>query len=413
MFRSELMFDNNGSCQAAGHCLPKQDICAPLTVDISAYMRGIAHQLAAELQKRSLLNVLYTSHPMRIPDVSKDHLCNLSHLKVMEALCLKFASWEGSRETIWAAFTRKYDKSIARRIALKPTVHGRVLHGWASHCIETLKVAKAKGYMTFLESACPHPNYKSKVLSDEAALNELPYKIDKRWIELVSEECDIADYIVVPSSYSYDSFIELGYPKSKVVKVPLGVDTSEIRPTGHTSRLANHPFRVLMVGTDALRKGAYYLLRAWNKLNLPDSELVVRCAITQKAAPMIGAPNVRHLQPLQRRDLIGLFEQATVFCFPSVDDGFGLVVLEAMAAGLPVIVTENVGAKDLITNGVHGFVVPIRDVDKLAEKIEFFFRNPDAVAEMGKNARRQAEKYDWSTYGERIVQVYQQSLTHH
>lgn len=384
-----------------------------VSVDISAFMRGIAHQLAMEMERRSVLHILYTSHPGTIPGISSAHLCNPFHLKLIEAALLRIAPWDGARERIWEWSARWYDKYVARRVYSNQSVLNRVLHGWASHCKETLQVAKTCGYKTFLESACPHPVFKTKLLLAEAERMGVPYKECPRWIDTVNAECELADRIVVPSTYSYQSFVELGYPRSKLVKVPLGVNVAEITPPKDrgVKTEGRRPFTVLMVGTDALRKGAYYLLRAWQKLRLKDAELVIRCGVTKNAQPLLSQPGVRHIAGVSRTELIRLYQEATIFCFPSIDDGFGLVVLEAMAAGLPVIISENVGAKDLINDGVEGFVIPIRDIQRLCEKIEYFYENPESVAAMGVNARKLAEQHDWSRYGDMILNAYRSSMT--
>lgn len=383
-----------------------------VSVDISAFMRSHAHRLAVEMERRNVLNVLYTSHPRAIPGISPVHLRNPYYLKLLEAALVRVFRWNGARERIWEASARRYDHYVARRVRLSQRVPNRVLHGWASHCRETLRAAKAEGIKTFLESACPHPVFKTKLLSEEAERMGVPYKESPRWIDTVNAECELADRIVVPSTYSYDSFVQLGYARSKLVRVPLGVNVEEIRPRRlpGTTGEGRRPFKVLMVGTDALRKGAYYLLRAWQKLRLKDAELIIRCGVTENAMPLLDQPGVKHIAGVSRAELVRLYQDATIFCFPSVDDGFGLVVLEAMAAGLPVIISEHVGAKDLVKEGIEGFVVPIRNIDRLCEKIEYFYENPDAVMEMGGNARKLAEQYDWSRYGDAMLNAYRGSF---
>jgi len=105
------------------------------------------------------------------------------------------------------------------------------------------------------------------------------------------------------------------------------------------------------------------------------------------------------------------YEDADVLILPSVEEGFGKVVAEAMACGLPVVVSENTGAKDLVENGENGFIVPIRDVKRLKEKILYFNDNPEITRRMGKNARKTVEKYTWMKYGNEFVKAYEKILT--
>jgi glycosyltransferase involved in cell wall biosynthesis len=94
----------------------------------------------------------------------------------------------------------------------------------------------------------------------------------------------------------------------------------------------------------------------------------------------------------------------SVFVLPSLADGFGMVVPQAMACGLPVIVTENVGAADIVRDGRSGFIVPVRDVEALCEKLRFLHENRDLAREMGRQARQDVIcGYTWDDYGDRLV----------
>lgn len=382
----------------------------PLSVDISVFGRHQAYRLAGELDRRGVLHRLYTSYPKPISGIDAAHICNAAALKAIQHV-VSLAAPASMRQATWQFFSEWFDGSVAARVdrngaSANGTGAHRVLHAWASYCLETLRAARRRGITTFLECSCPHPAFKKALLEEEAGRIGVAYTVRRQWIDRVVAECEEADHIVVPSQYTYDSFVGLGYSPHTLVKVPLGVDVDEITP-GRLSRDPSRPFQVLMVGTDALRKAPYDLLLAWRKLAWTDGKLVIRCGVTGAAAHLLHQPGVTHVRPIDRAQLIRLYQDASVFCFPSIDDGFGMVVLEAMAAGLPVIVTEHVGARDLITDGVEGFVVPIRDPDAIAEKLQFFYEHPEAVREMGRNARSLAERFTWSRYGDAMIRAYE------
>ena len=90
---------------------------------------------------------------------------------------------------------------------------------------------------------------------------------------------------------------------------------------------------------------------------------------------------------------------------PSLFEGFGLVILEAMAAGLPVITTHNTGGPDVIGEGKEGFVVPAGDAEALREKMEWFIKNPEKTKEMGKAAHRKAKEFTWERYGAEYAEI--------
>jgi glycosyltransferase involved in cell wall biosynthesis len=110
----------------------------------------------------------------------------------------------------------------------------------------------------------------------------------------------------------------------------------------------------------------------------------------------------KHISFLHQEELARYYQDADIFVLPSLVDSFAMVVIEAMACGTPVIISENTGAKEIVRDGIDGFVVPVRDIDKLKEKILYFYENRDKVEEMGKNARAQVKQYTWERYRERI-----------
>ena len=104
------------------------------------------------------------------------------------------------------------------------------------------------------------------------------------------------------------------------------------------------------------------------------------------------------------------YNSANLLIFPSLAEGMALVLLEAMACGLPIIATPNSGACDIITNGVEGFIIPIRDREALKEKIEWCYRHPQELAQMGQAARQKAEKLTWSLYRQKLVEEVQEIM---
>ena len=91
--------------------------------------------------------------------------------------------------------------------------------------------------------------------------------------------------------------------------------------------------------------------------------------------PYLGLINNVGTRPFS--ELYKIYSQASVFVLPTIEDGFGNVIVEAMACGVPVIATTNCGAADIITDGVDGFIIPIRDIRALRDKIIFLYENPE------------------------------------
>ena len=109
-----------------------------------------------------------------------------------------------------------------------------------------------------------------------------------------------------------------------------------------------------------------------------------------------------------------LYSQASVFVLPSIEDGFGQVIVQAMACGIPVITTTNTGGPDVITDGKDGFIVPIRDSRAIAERLEHLYRHPDAREAMGHAALETVRKWNgWERYTNQVLSTYNQRLPHH
>jgi glycosyltransferase involved in cell wall biosynthesis len=110
-------------------------------------------------------------------------------------------------------------------------------------------------------------------------------------------------------------------------------------------------------------------------------------------------------------DLAKSYVRGSVFVLPTVEDGFAMVLVQAMAAGLPVIATVNSGGPDLIEEGKQGFLVPIRDVDALKEKLLYLYEHPEERAEMGRAAAaRVAQGFTWHDYGDGVIAAYERLL---
>ena len=111
----------------------------------------------------------------------------------------------------------------------------------------------------------------------------------------------------------------------------------------------------------------------------------------------------RHISSVPHTSLNQYYSSANVLVFPSLIEGFGLVLVEAMACGIPVITTPHTAGLDILTDGVEGFIIPIRDVEALKTKLEWCYQHPQELAEMGKAARRKAEELTWNLYRQRLA----------
>ncbi len=301
---------------------------------------------------------------------------------------------------------RVFDWSVARNLP-----DADIFHGWTSQALFSMRGARARGQMTFLERPNSHPFAFSEIMKEEYRINSVRLcPVDPILLDTQIRECDEADFVIVPSVFAYESFLKEGFDPARLLLVPFGVDAKRFRPAPRSA--ADTVFRVVFVGQIGLRKGVHYLLEAWSRLKLKDAELVlagwlhpdiVNTLKRYKALPdvTIGAFTL---------DTAAVYQTASVCVFPSIEDGFGLVVLEAMACGVPVIVTENTGAKDAVTHDEDGFIVPIRDVEALKEKISYFYTKREECRRMGDIAVSKARAHTWDICAEKLIEAYRNAV---
>jgi glycosyltransferase involved in cell wall biosynthesis len=276
--------------------------------------------------------------------------------------------------------------------------------------VEAFAAMRRRGGRSVLSYPIAHNDFQRRFYAEEAALSpefaaalpaldQSPAAYDAR----LETECREADCILVGSTFVRDSFLAQGYDARRIAVVPYGVDTGRFSPAGGVAPRSG--FRALFVGQIGQRKGMSYLLQGYERFRKPDTELQL------VGSYMVGSGVYdrfrhlyRHTPHVPQVQLPGIYRQADVFVFPTLIEGMPLSVLEAMACGLPVIVTAH-GPGDVVTDGVDGFVIPIRSPEAIAERLEVLYRDPELRLRMGHNARLKALQYTWSAYASRAADV--------
>jgi len=267
----------------------------------------------------------------------------------------------------------------------------------------------------------PHPARVRDILQRERALHpECASSLDKEWeLALPTEdfnrlvhECDMAQQWLVASTFSKRTLVESGLPSENIHVIPYGTDLDRFRPHGR-ERSTGRPLQLLFVGSLGQRKGITYLLDAVASLP-PGSVELTMCGrpvddmrlLAESKAPL------RVLPSISAEGLVAAYQEADVFVFPSLAEGFGHVLLEAMASGLPVISTTSTAAPDLISHGREGYVVAPGNSQSLADHISLFIGNPEKTKNFGTAARARAEFFTWERFRKRVAQVVDHILSH-
>ena len=279
-----------------------------------------------------------------------------------------------------------------------------IFHGWLGYSLHTLKRLNEDGTKILIDMCTAHPNFRKKLLSEEYERFNLicPMPDQPLW-EKWLKEIELADHLIAPSSHVYETCVLEGVPSDKLTIIPFGVDIHRFKPTEKKDNI----FRVIYVGAISINKGIYYLLEAFKQLGLPNSELVLIGRLQPEFKPIITKYDglFQHISHVPNDQLKNWYGNSSVLAFPSLTEGSALVTYEAMACGLPSLVTENSGS--VVRSNMDGFVIPIRDIETLKEKILFCYENEDRRKEMGKSARKRAEQFTWERYGQKLIKFYE------
>jgi len=263
------------------------------------------------------------------------------------------------------------------------------------------RIAQQRGARYICDRGCSHIRFQENIVREEYDRWGLQWMIcDPRTIAREEAEYAQADAIVVPSEFSRQSFLSMGVAEEKIQKIPLGVNLERFYPEG---KPAQESFDVLYVGQVSFRKGIPYLLQAFEQFQHPHKRLRLVGAINPEIREFLAhhlPEKVEVLGSVPQSKLRAIMSTSHVLVLPSIEDGFGLVLSQAMACGCTVISTTNTGGSDLYTDGVEGFIVPIRSPEAIREKFDLLAGSSALLERMRQAAlTRVRQQGGWHEYG--------------
>lgn len=377
-----------------------------MKVTISVIGRFHSFNFAQQLLKKDYLNQLITSYPkfeVVKYGIPRNKISSVIIKEIVER------GWRKLPRFLRAIYNPQYlIHEMFDTIAafyLREDADIVVCSGW-----HTLEKAKKFGAITVAERGSSHVSYQNKILEEEYekfGVKTMPFQLTHpKIIENELKAYEEIDYISVPSSFAKKTYIQYGIKEEKLIQGGRGVDLSQFRQIPKNDKI----FRVVFAGGMCLRKGVHYLLQTFAELNLPNSELTLIGSLNDEIKPFFKKYEgfYKYLGHVPQKELYKYYSQGSVFVMPSLEEGLATVQLQAMACGLPLICTTNTGGDDVIKDGVEGFVVPIRNVEKLKEKISYFYENPDICRLMGQSAKKRVSRgFTWDDYGNRIIPLYE------
>ena len=369
-----------------------------MQISISATNPCHLYPLAIELARRDALGTYYSGYPSwKLQD--KERLPVRTHsLRTTVVYGLLKLLPEGRRPSSKSLFRWQdhgFDRWVGGHLATADFVHA--MPGQAR---QTFRAAKRLGIRTVLNHATGPVRTWVKIMEPEyqrvglRLTDVCPY--DDAYFAREDEEYALADFHCAASSVVREQLIDLGIDARKIWQVPYGADERVFHPD---NRPPSKEFRIVFAGQLGVRKGLPALLEALTLAARPEWRMDVYGAVAGESRQDLdayrGATPLHFHGPVSQAALAEAFRAGSVLVLPSIEEGFGLVVPQALNCGLPAIVSDRVGGKDLIRHRENGSIVPVADARLLAAELAWWAEHP----------RRVTETFGWSMPSEKLIQL--------
>jgi glycosyltransferase involved in cell wall biosynthesis len=390
------------------NCPPSPRTALPyqffMRVSIAATNPCHVWALALELQELGVLGSYYSGYPawklgnlrklggMRLRTHSLRTLVTyVLHAKVPE-------SFRPSNQALFRWQDNGFDRWVAK--VLEPSDFH---HGVPGQCLVAFRRAREIGVRTVLNHATGPASQVSRILQPEydrigmTVVSDGGFPLE--YLERVREEISLSDFHCCASRLVRDQLVAEGVAAEKIWVVPYGADPRHWNQ-GPVPRVrsADEPFRILFAGQVSLRKGLRFLLAALDQAgNQPWRLDVYGPLLDESTADRVayrGQVPVHYHGPVSQGRLAKAMRESDLLVLPSLEEGFGLVVVQALACGLPCAVSSMVGAKDLIEDEVNGSVFPVGDSNALLECLQRWAAAPLRVE----------GTWDWSAPAVRLIE---------
>jgi glycosyltransferase involved in cell wall biosynthesis len=374
-----------------------------MKITVSVHGRYHGFDLAKGLSQRGHLDQLLTTYPKFIARrfVGTDaSIKSVSVLEFRRRMYLKFGL--GGKPDL--AIVKSFGNFSRQQLRGDTDI----FVGWSSASLEAIKPAQDLGAKVIIERGSTHIASQTNVL--RAAYKELGLyfcETDLEIIEREEQEYALADKIAVPSNYAAQTFVDHGVSMDKIFVNGMGVDL-ELFQAPATRPVGRRP-RIVFAGGVGIRKGVPWLLDAFKRVSSKaELHLIGPVSSDYKDMLRIGVgENIYVRGALSGRQLATEYSRGDIFCLPSLEEGYGMVIPQAMACGLPIVTTHVVGAADLLGHGHSGLIVPPGDSIALADALERLVDDVPLRVSMGVHSLKTIQfGQSWDDYVGRAIEFY-------
>ena len=309
-----------------------------------------------------------------------------------------------------------HDYIVSRRLE---KLQGQVdiVHTWPDAALQTLKTAEKLGMTTVLERPNAHTRYAYESVQREAKRigvllpNTDEYAFKEDVLKKEEEEYQLTDFLLCPSDFTIKTFLEQGLPAEKLLKHTYGFDPQTCYPDAKRTLSAEQGLTMMFAGVAAVRKGLHFALEAWlrSPAHVNGTFLIAGQMLpvyAEKFSQMLSHPSVKVLG--HRNDVPDLMRQSDLFVLPSIEEGFGLVCVEAMGCGSVPLVSE--ACTDVCQHMSNALVHSIANVDQLTQQITMLHQDRALLSRLRAEAIRQAPQHTWPAAGRRLLEVYREAI---
>jgi len=383
-----------------------------MNVVLSCTSKFHTFDLARQMEKRGMLNCIFTGYPMyklKNENLPKSKMRSLPWVAFsIHGLMRRARSQRLQWDISW--FCNQAMDAYTATFLPKCDVFMAI----SANGLQTGRRAQRLGASYVCDRPCSHIRYQDQIVREEYALYGLPCQgVDPRVIAKEEAEYAVADIITVASTFCKRSFLELGVPESKIRLIPYGVDLSLFYPVDAPDP---EEFQVLFVGGVSVRKGIRYLLESFSQLRHPRKHLTIVGMVSPEVRPLIDRASaempITCTGHISQTKLKAVMSRSHVMVLPSVEEGLATVQAQAMACGCPVIATTNTGSEDLYENEVEGFIVPIRDPEAIALRMQRLADEPALRQQMSQACIQRVKAMGgWDRYGDAMATLFSELVS--
>ena len=373
---------------------------------LETFWTTFASPFRFKIFKKKIYNIRFKKIKLRFLKEFLRHICIFFKFK-------KFYLYDDSIFSVNSIY-KDLDMNVGKYLDVnKKKIN--IIYSYEDCALNSFKIASKNHIKTIYDLTSPYWFLKKKIIEEEinlqpdwnlSATEILPEKKCKN----KDEEIALSDQIIVASSFAAKSLdLYKKNIKSKINVVPYGITCPPKKIIN--KRHKNDKLKIIFAGRPTLSKGIQYLIKILDQLDLP-WELEIAGSVPEKPHQIsknldlfLKDPRCKFLGQIQNKNLLQKMRESHIFLFPSLFEGFGQVLLEALSCGLPVITTNNTAGLDIIDDGKNGFLTPIRDTKKTIELINNLYQNEELRISIAENGFIKASEDTWTKYQNELIKI--------